>query len=316
MYKKNIFTPAWGLHNRHTQTLWPSLLRRPITLKLTRERIELPDGDFLDLDWSENKNGPLAIIFHGLTGSVKSNYVLGIVAALNKLGWQAVVMNFRGCSGEPNRLARAYHSGDTWDMAYIVKKIRDHDPERFIAAIGYSLGGNALLKWLGETGSENTLNAAVAVSIPFDLDSAAHTLRHSGFGIYQNNLLKHLKQTLLDKRELVQSIIDIDAALHSKNFHEFDDRVTAPLHGFAGVDDYYSKSSSNRYIADIRVPTLILHAEDDPFLDKSSIPDASMISSPVNIEVSRHGGHVGFIDKQGYWLERRIPNFLNNFIMK
>ena len=146
MSDQDHFIPAWWLRNTHTQTLWPSLLRRPIKLQLTRERVELPDGDFVDLDWGNNKSGPLAIIFHGLEGSGKSSYVRGIMSSLEQHGWQTVVMHFRGCSGEPNRLARAYHSGDTGDIAYIVKQLRERMPDSFIATIGYSLGGNALLK--------------------------------------------------------------------------------------------------------------------------------------------------------------------------
>jgi len=305
------FNPPWWLRNPHYQTLWPSLFRRSIELKTRRERLELDDGDFIDLDWGENTAGPLAIIFHGLEGSGKSNYVRGIMSSLSQHGWQTVVMHFRGCSGEPNRLARSYHSGEIADMAYVVKLLRKRNPDSVIAAIGYSLGGNALLKWLGETGSANTLNAAVAVSVPFNLDNAAHTLRRSAFGIYQNHLLKQLKQTVVSKKDLLAPLIDIDEALRSTNFHEFDHRVTAQLHGFNGVDDYYAQSSSNQYIPTIRRPTLVLHAQDDPFLDSSAIPDASQFPDAVEIELSQHGGHVGFIDKQGYWLERRIPSFLN-----
>ena len=309
------FVPSSWLANPHVQTLWPSLLRRPIKIYLRRERVELPDGDFLDLDWGENQHGPLAIIFHGLTGSGKSSYIRGIISALTQLGWQTVVMNFRGCSGEPNRLARAYHSGDTGDIAYVIENIRNRMPDNFMAAIGYSLGGNALLKWLGETGSGSNIDAAVAVSVPFDLDNAAHTLRHSAYGLYQNHLLKNLKQTVLDKRTIIESHIDVDAALRSKNFHEFDHHVTAQLHGFTGVDDYYAQSSSNQYISSICTQTLVLHAEDDPFLDKAAIPAIKNFPDSVALELSKHGGHVGFIDKQGYWLERRIAYFLDALII-
>jgi len=306
------FHPHGWLRNAHAQTLWPSLLRRRINLQLTRERIELPDGDFLDLDWGENKQGPLAIIFHGLEGSGKSSYVRGIMAALTHHGWQTVVVNFRGCSGEPNRLARAYHSGDTGDIAHVVTQLRKRMPDTFIAAIGYSLGGNALLKYLGEIGSASNINAAIAVSVPFNLDNAAHTLRHSAFGLYQHHLLKNLKQTLLDKHDILRSHIDINTALQSQNFHEFDHRVTARLHGFASVDDYYAKSSSNQYIPAIHTPTLILHAEDDPFLSPAAIPGTNDLPDTVTLELSKHGGHVGFINRQGYWLEQRIPAFLNH----
>ena len=308
------FKPACCLSNPHIQTLWPTLLRRPIALTLRRERIELPDGDFVDLDWGENTTGPVAIIFHGLEGSGESSYVRGLIATLKAQGWRAVVMNFRGCSGEANRLARAYHSGDTGDIGFIIKLIRQRIPDTNMVAIGYSLGGNALLKYLGETGSNSQLDAAVAVSVPFDLDNAALTLRTSAFGIYQNHLLKQLKATVLSKRDILDSIIDISAAMKSTNFHEFDHCVTAQLHGFSGVDDYYARSSSNQYIPAIQTPTLILHAQDDPFLDKSAIPDTRTMPDAVEFSLSLHGGHVGFIDRHGYWLERRISGFLKPFM--
>ena len=314
MSNSTIFKPAYCFSNPHIQTLWPTLLRRPINLTLQRERIELPDGDFVDLDWGKNTTGPIAIIFHGLEGSGESSYVRGLISSLNTQGWRAVVMNFRGCSGESNRLARTYHSGDTDDIKYIIKLLRQRLPDTVMVAVGYSLGGNALLKYLGETSHHSQLDAAVAVSVPFDLDNAAWTLRKSGYGIYQNYLLKQLKATILNKRSLLDSVIDIKAAIKSANFHEFDHLVTAQLHGFTDVDDYYAQSSSNQYIPAIQTPTLIFHAQDDPFLDKSAIPSTKTMPSAVEFSLNRHGGHVGFIDQQGYWLERRIPVFLKAFI--
>jgi len=313
MPKQNSFKPACCLSNRHSQTLWPGLFRRSIHLKLLRERIELPDGDFVDLDWGHKTEGPIAVIFHGLEGSSHSSYVRGMISALTQQGYRTVVMNFRGCSGEPNRLARAYHSGDTSDISFIINRLRQQNPTASIFTIGYSLGGNALLKYLGETAAASQVNAAVAVSVPFDLDNAAFTLRKSAFGIYQRHWLKNLKQTVLNKQKLLEPIIDINAALRSKNFHEFDHLVTAQLHGFTSVDDYYARSSSNQYITSIQTPTLILHAQDDPFLSPSAIPSSKNVPNSVELSVSSHGGHVGFIDKHGYWLERRIPEFLSHF---
>jgi len=307
------FKPRCCLSNPHIQTLWPSLFRRPPHIAIQRERIEIPDGDFLDLDWGENTQGPIAIIFHGLEGSSNSSYVRGLMAALNQAGWRTVAMNFRGCSGEPNRLPRAYHSGETGDIGFIINLLQQRHPNTTITAIGFSLGGNALLKYLGETGQDCKLSAAVAVSVPFDLNNAALTLRESGLGIYQNHLLKNLKASVLRKQRLLGSVIDIDAAINAKNFHEFDHLVTAQLHGFAGVDDYYAQSSSNQYIPAIRSQTLILHAQDDPFLNKSAIPELNNIPASVKLTISKHGGHVGFMGEQGYWLEQRIPAFLSDF---
>jgi len=305
------FTPARWLANPHIQTLWASTLRPTVPLKTQRERIELADGDFVDLDWGTKQEGPVAIVFHGLEGSSRSGYVRGIMNAIQAAGWRTAVMNFRGCSGEANRLPRSYHSGDTGDINYVLQLIKQRYPDQPLVAIGYSLGGNALLKWLGETGADNFLDAAVAVSVPFDLDCAATTLRNSGFGIYQNHLIKRLKATVKNKSHLLSNIINLDRAYAANNFHEFDDAVTAPLHGFKDVHDYYSRSSSRQYIPGIVTPTLIIHADDDPFMDSRSIPQSHEIPSSVRFELSMHGGHVGFIDNKGYWLERRIPTFLN-----
>jgi len=313
MPENGTFTPSPWLRNPHIQTLWASTLRPSIQLKMRRERVELPDGDFVDLDWGTRKQGPIAIVFHGLEGSSRSGYVRGIMAAMQAHGWRAVAMNFRGCSGEPNRLPRSYHSGDTGDIEYIVRLIKAKYPSTPVVAIGYSLGGNALIKWLGETGDSNRLEAAVAVSVPFDLDCAATTLRDSAWGIYQNHLLKRLKHSLKLKRHLLEDNIDLNMAFSARHFHAFDDAVTAPLHGFQSVHDYYARSSSRQYLPGITCPTLIIHAKDDPFMTSNSLPSPGEAPASVQLDFSDHGGHVGFIDRSGYWLERRIPGFLEPF---
>lgn len=307
------FTPAPFFSNPHVQTLWPTLFRSTVKLALKRERITLADGDFIDLDWGASQTGPIVLLCHGLEGSVNSPYIRGMMASLSASGWRVVVMNFRGCSGEPNRLARAYHSGDTGDIAHIITHLQRQYPRDNLFAIGYSLGGNALLKYLGEIGNSQTLTAAVAVSVPFDLDNAAYTLRKSAFGLYQRYLLGKLKASVLRKRPLLDDCIDINAAISAKHFHEFDNLVTAPLHGFKNVEEYYAQSSCAQYLSSIRTPTRIIHAIDDPFLDKSAIPGKNMLSSSVNLEPSSHGGHVGFINREGYWLESAIPAYLARF---
>src|SRR3990167_580396 len=170
----NQFKPAWWLPNSHLQTLWPAICRKRKKLSLQRERFELPDGDFIDLDWlKKDQSGPLVLILHGFEGSVESHYAAGILQTLNRKGWRGVFMHFRGCSGEHNRLPRGYHSGDTHDVRYVIQTIRKREPKTPIAAVGYSLGGNVLLKWLGETGEQNPLKAAIAISVPFELHKAA-----------------------------------------------------------------------------------------------------------------------------------------------
>jgi len=320
--KKKPFRPAWWLRSPHAQTLWASTCRLKPKIATRRERIELPDGDFIDLNWSRgNESAPLAVILHGLEGSLDSGYVRGIMTALKKSGWQAVVMHFRGCSDEPNRLPRAYHSGDTGDIAYFVNELRQRFPNRTLAAVGYSLGGNALLKWLGESGENNPLQAAVAVSVPFDLAIAASKLKQGGSRLYQQHLLTNLKKTIECKKALLEPVIDFNSALASEDFYDFDDRVTAPLHGFQDVHDYYQRSSSKQYLTGIKIPTLIIHSSDDPFMTPAAVPNSSEVSEAVTFELCQHGGHVGFISgrlpgKANYWLENRIPAFLAKFMNK
>jgi len=193
MNANTSFKSAWWLNNPHLQTLWPALLRQPIkNLMLTRERFELPDGDFVDLEWSGEGEKPLVLILHGLEGSIESHYAKGMILALNQQGWRAVFMHFRSCSGEPNRLPRSYHSGDTGDLDVIVRALRAREPRVPLAAIGFSLGGNVLLKWLGETGENNPLVAATAISVPFELHKTITRINQGFSRIYQKHLLRCL----------------------------------------------------------------------------------------------------------------------------
>ena len=241
------FKPAWWLPGSHLQTLWPALMRRKIKITLSRERLELPDGDFLDLDWvTPRSQGLLVIILHGLEGSIDSAYAKGMLRALHQSGCHAVFMHFRGCSGEHNRLPRAYHSGDTGDLAYVVKVLRQREPLTPISAIGYSLGGNVLLKWLGETGENNPLSCAVAVSVPFLLNKLSDKINSGFSSIYQWHLLRQLRKKLTQKFTKITSPIDSSLIKNTKNFWDFDDKVTAPLHGFNDVHDYYARSSARQ----------------------------------------------------------------------
>lgn len=316
----NQFKPAWWLPNSHLQTMWPAFCRSSIkNLALERERLELPDGDFVDLDWmGKQQTGPLVLILHGFEGSIDSHYAKGMLQAIGQCGWRGIFMHFRGCSGEPNRLQRSYHSGETLDVDYVVNVISKREPGLRIAAIGYSLGGNILLKWLGETGQKNPLQAAIAISVPFDLHKASKRIQCGFSRIYQWYFLKCLRERLLHKFEQVESPIDPVFLSEVQTMRDFDDRYTAPLHGFNGVDEYYTTASSRYYLRDIHVPTLILHAKDDPFMTEDVIPHSEEISPFVNLEVSEAGGHVGFVSgkypwRPEYWLERRIPEFLRTY---
>ncbi|STX41223.1 hydrolase of the alpha/beta-hydrolase fold family [Legionella donaldsonii] len=320
MIIESTFKPAWWLPNSHVQTIYPTLTRRiqaPVDL---RERIELPDGDFIDLAWAINGNNsktPLVILLHGLGGNVQSSYVGGLMQAFNRYGWRAVLMHFRGASEEPNRLLRAYHSGDTEDINYLLNLLKQREPSSKKAVVGISLGGNVLLKWLGEQGQQSLIDAAVAVSVPFQLRLVADRISQGFSRVYQGYLLRRLRQVFEQKKnnyteDLPEVLQNIDKW---QCFWTFDEFVTAPIHGFPNVHAYYRESSSRRYLRHIATPTLIIHALDDPFMTPEVLPQADELSSDITLELSSSGGHVGFISgklpgKPLYWLEQRIPDYL------
>lgn len=311
------FKPAWWLPNSHLQTLWPAVCRGDIkNIPLERERLELPDGDFIDIDWwGREQTGPIVMILHGFEGSINSHYAKGMLQAIHQQGWRGMFMHFRGCSGEPNRLARGYHSGETSDVDFVVKTIVERENNPDMAAIGYSLGGNILLKWLGETGRQNPLSAAIAISVPFDLHKAAKRI-DSGFSwFYQWYLVRCAVFRLLQKFENVPAPFDASTLSHVEGIRELDFKYTVPMHGFRSVEEYYTQTSSRHYLRHIRVPTLLLQAKDDPFMTEEVIPEKHELSPYVKLEVSETGGHVGFVSgsvpwKPQYWLEERVPQFL------
>lgn len=319
MIKESEFVPAWWAKNPHFQTCFASLFRRLDTPAYRPERLNLPDGDFLDLVWVGQGVGPVVAIFHGLGGSMDSPYATGILNALNAQGFRAVLTHFRGCSGELNRATRSYHAGDTSDMRVVLSVLRERlGHETPIYGLGYSLGGNALLKYLGESGEDSLLDAAVAVSAPMVLALCAKRLNQGASRFYQWHLLRSLKKSLILKMKKVEmgsvlSLTESDVA-QVRDLPTFDDCVTAPLHGFDGVDHYYQASSSRQFLKSIVKPTLILHASDDPFMFPDVVPGPNELGSGVTVELSSRGGHVGFISgavpwKPVYWLEERIPDF-------
>ena len=308
------FKPAWWLPSPHLQTLWPVMFRQRSVPDLRFERLELGDGDFLDLCWSRQNDRPVVVVLHGLEGSLQSHYAGNLMCVLEQAGFRPVLMHFRGCSGEPNRLPRSYHSGDTNDLARVVEHINEHTAGAVHAAIGFSLGGNVLLKWLGQTGDANPLRYAVAVSVPFRLADAANRLGRGLSHLYRVHLMNKLRSSYTEKFRRIESPLDVDVE-HLKDFWQFDDKVTAPLHGFRGVEHYYSESSCRQYLAGIRVPTRIIHALDDPFMFTDTVPDQSEVSDQVELLIVRNGGHVGFVGgkypwKAEYWYEDRIVEFL------
>ncbi len=323
MIRESMFRPAWWLRHRHLQTIFPNFpLRRFPPLELVRETVELPDGDFLHVDWHPKQpdGAPLVLLLHGLEGSVQSPYARTMLERLSDQGWRCALMHFRSCSGVPNRMTRSYHAGETGDLQTIIDRLRERDADAPLVAIGYSLGGNVLLKWLGERGPEAPLTAAAAISVPFDLQDACHAMNIGFSRVYRNVLLGRLKSALDRKFPTGRAPgVPVRQALNSSSFIEFDDILTAPLHGFASVYDYYRRCSSRQFLKDIAVPTLIVNARDDPFMTPSSVPSGNELSQFVELELSEHGGHVGFISgklpwKPDYWLLERIPEFLSQHL--
>ncbi len=318
----NQFKPAWWLPNSHLQTMWPTFCRGDIkNLALERERVELPDGDFIDLDWlGKQKTGPVIVILHGFEGSIESHYAKGMLQTFDRAGWRGVFMHFRGCSGEPNRLPRGYHSGETNDIGYIINFLLKREPGTPIAAIGYSLGGNVLLKWLGETGADNPLKAAIAISVPFELHKAADRIQQGFSRIYQWYLLRCVRLRLLQKfKNIATTHIDTEHLQGAQTIRDFDGNYTVPLHGFSSVDEYYTTASSRQYLHAIQVPTLLVHSKDDPFMTEDVIPGEEELSPCVKLEITEAGGHVGFVSGKypwhaEYWLEARAPLFFQEYL--
>lgn len=319
MITDSAFRPAWWARNPHVQTLLAAtVFRRRASPQLHRETLELPDGDFLHLDWTmplrADQSRRILLVIHGLEGSSQSPYAAAIMEGVQQRGWQGIVMHFRGCTGVPNRLPRTYHAGETGDIDFVLNSLRHRYPDAHITAVGYSLGGSVLLKYLGERGDAAAVNSAISVSVSFDLDASARVLA-SGFSrLYQYRLLRSLRNTLKRKFTPDNAPFDMRRALHAKTFHEFDDLVTAPLHGFEGVEHYYRVASSAQYLPRIRVPTLIVDALDDPFTSPDTIPDESELSDSITLELSAHGGHVGFIEgdwpwRPRFWLDQRILQY-------
>lgn len=296
------YRPAWWLPGPHLQTLWPFLFR-PLPLRDGRiERLDTTDSDFLDLAWYGAPDAPVVVLLHGLEGGLDSHYIRRSVRALLASGYRACVMQFRGCSGVPNRLARSYHSGDTADLAFTLEHLRGTGRAP-IGVVGFSLGGNVLLKWLGEQGEHSGIGCAMAVSVPFRLNDAALRMAGGLSRIYQ----KYLIDSLVAKCRIKfrQHPAPTDVPLQQlKTFRLFDDQVTAPLHGYAGVDDYYARASSRGFIPAIRTPTLILHASDDPFMYPDTPPTPAELPPAVQLELTAHGGHMGFVTGGWPWRTR------------
>ena len=319
------FKAAWWLRNPHLQTLWSAFFRRAPVLERQRERLWLEDGDFMDIDWygPHSAEAPLVLVLHGLTGSSSSHYVLGLQQALAAQGWASAALNWRGCSGEANLLSRGYHSGVSEDLATAIRHLQAIRPMAPLHAVGYSLGGNVLLKYLGESAEQSGLQSAVAVSVPFRLDQCADRIGIGFSRIYQAHFMRELLDYVRTKQqrfrmegrqEPLAALDNLGQLDDMRTFWDFDGRVTAPLHGFADADDYYRRASSRYYLGAIRTRTLLIQAADDPFVFRHSLPAADELSPSTSLELHPRGGHVGFIENSlrqpVFYLERRIPMWL------
>ena len=309
MITNSKFSPRWWLRNPHLQTIVASKLSRHTIPDSESERLELPDGDFIDLEWSKKSAGALVCIFHGLAGSIQSAYAKAAFNKLEQSDFRPVFMYWRGCSGEPNRVASSYHSGATEDIHTLINLIKQRMPEEKIFALGFSLGANALLKYLGEQKHECQLAGAMAVCPPLVLSVGADKLNSGITRVYQRYLLSAMRRHHEAKRTRYPELDLPEATSALNNFWKFDDALTAPLHGYADVHDYYKRCSARAYLPAISIPTHILYALDDPFFTTAVLPEASELPISVDLELSNYGGHVGFIGDQTQhsdWLSNRI----------
>lgn len=311
------FRPHPLLRNPHLQTLYPTLLRPLPELVIRNERLELADGDFVDLGWSGTGSGPIAILLHGLTGGFDSKYLRGTAGLLIARGWRTVALQLRGSGPDTNRLPRCYNHGDTEDFHTLCRVLREREPHTPLYAAGWSMGANILLKALGESGEACVLSAATAACAPFQLQPCAEKLRRGFARVYQNHLIDNLGMRLRVKHGPVPVAAgtDLHAALRAKDFFAFDDAYTAPANGYKDAIDYYNRASSGQFLPGIRRRTLAINALDDPFMTPDVVPPETELAPLVTLELARQGGHIGFIGagkggKLDWWLDRRMAEWL------
>ena len=310
---------AWA-SGPHAQTLLARILRSASGPTYERERIEVPDGDFLDLDWAPevDPSAPIVLVLHGLEGSAERGNVRSVCREFIARGVRPVVLNFRGCGGEPNRTPHFYHSGETGDPRLVLERIRAQHPSHRIGALGFSLGGNVLLKLLGEDplGGSGLVDVAAAISVPYDLAAGSRLLEQSRMGrFYAAHFLRSLHSKVRSKEKMLEPLLELEAVFSARTIWEFDDRATAPLNGFEDAAHYYRVCSSSGFLEAIRIPTLLLHAEDDPFLPTDSIPIQPLLENPqLSMVRHRRSGHVGFLEgtpwAPRFWGEQEAARFL------
>lgn len=311
--------PAW-LPGGHAQTIYPALCLGGTPPAYQRERWETPDGDFIELDWlPAQSTAPLFILFHGLEGSSRSHYARAVMANVAARGWNGVVVHFRGCGGSPNRAPRAYHSGDHEEYDWILRRFAQRHPAQARFVAGISLGGNALLKWLARAGPQahTVVSAAASVSAPIDLIAAGDGLAHGFNRLYTAMFLRTLKRKSLAKLERFPGLFAAQAVHRARTLRAFDDIVTGPLHGFRDAQDYWTRASTHQELALIKLPTLLVHARNDPFLPGRYLPASDELPFNIEAEFPAEGGHVGFV--QGAfpgnldWLPNRLLDFMRQW---
>lgn len=312
------YSPPRLFRSAHLQTIYPTLYRRTPLITSQRERIETPDRDFLDLDWSAKNGGRrLAILTHGLEGHSRGHYCQGMAAALQRAGRDVLAWNFRGCSGEPNRKLQSYHSGATGELQIVLDHVLSTTGYEELALVGFSLGGNLMLKYLGDQGSDldPRIHAAFALSVPCDLASSAKKLEHWQNRIYMARFMRSLRTKVRDKAKRFPDQLSTGDLDRMRTFAEFDNVYTGPIHGFRDADDYWTQSSCRHVLQSIAIPTLLVSAQDDPFLTPECFPhEVAKINPNFHLEIPRHGGHLGFVefsDSGEYWSERRAVAFLD-----
>jgi predicted alpha/beta-fold hydrolase len=314
LIEKSTYRPPAWMRGAHLQTIHPALFRKVASVTLRRERLELEDGDFLDLEWSGGSGKRLAILSHGLEGSTRANYIQAMARALVKRGWDVLAWSLRGCGDQPNRLAPFYHSGKTDDLEWIIRHAHTTHPAERIDLIGFSLGGNLTLKYLGERDGEihPKIHRAVAFSAPCDLACCSASLGQPENAIYMERFMKTLRAKVREKHARFPECFDLTGLNQMRTFAEFDGRFTAPLNGFHDAEDYWKCSSSRPFLPAITIPTLLINAANDPFLGLSCYPrEEAKASACFHLEIPAEGGHVGFGAGREYWSETRAADFLS-----
>jgi hypothetical protein len=313
------FVPATGLANEHAQTIYANVVRPTHTPTLKRERRELPDGDFVDLDSFDGPPGaPHVVTLHGLEGSSRAGYVTAILRGAAERGWGATALNFRSCSGEPNRLARSYHSGDIGDALRVLREVRSRVTGPLFA-VGFSLGANVLCRLLEEEGDGAPVDAAASVSAPYDLDACCRKLDGPGpfHRLYRERFLRTLKGKAREKLRRFPGAFDGKAMEAARSIRAFDAAVTAQLHGFRDAEHYYAEASSGPRLGAIRKPTLLLSAVDDPMLEAPVIPPTARDNPLLSVVLTERGGHVGFVSghalRPRFWAEDQVLEYFSAF---